>query len=73
MTTRRFDIEVDGSRLGHVYAKSAWDAARRYVGGPWSGGGDAGALRYECPVGRDGYEYALGETHFVVRLVRWPS
>lgn len=70
MTTRRFDIEIDGSRLGHVMAKSAIAAAKRFVGGPWSGGGDVGALRYECPVGRDGYEYSLGETRFVVRLIK---
>lgn len=67
---RRYDIEEDGRRLGHVYARSAADAARRYVGGPWSGGGDVGALRYECPAGRDGYEYAFGESRFVVRRVR---
>jgi len=73
MTTRRFDIEIDGNRLGHVCAKSAWDAAARFVAGPWSGGGDVDALRYECPVGRDGYEYALGETRFVVRLIKRPA
>jgi hypothetical protein len=70
MTARRFDIEIDGSRLGYVYAKTAMDAAKRFVNGGWCLRGDADTLRYECPVGRDGYEYTLGETRFVVRLIR---
>jgi len=68
--TQRFDIEAEGCRLGHTYAKSVRHAAKRFVNGGWCN--VSGALGYDGPVDNDGHAFVVGDKRFVVRPVRWP-